>query len=74
MGVSINCAIAIHRGDVLGVVPKCHLPNYREFFEKRWFASGRNAVGEIGVAGVRAPFGMDLLFEAEDAEGKPIVR
>jgi NAD+ synthase (glutamine-hydrolysing) len=64
-----NCAVAIHRGDVLGVVPKCHLPNYREFYEKRWFASGRNATGEIDVAGVRAPFGMDLLFEAEDVEG-----
>jgi len=64
-----NCAVAIHRGDVLGVVPKCHLPNYREFYEKRWFASGRNAAGEIDVAGVRVPFGMDLLFEAEDVAG-----
>jgi len=64
-----NCAVAIHRGDVLGVVPKCHLPNYREFYEKRWFASGRNTSGEIELAGVKAPFGMDLLFEAEDLDG-----
>lgn len=64
-----NCAVAIHRGRVLGVVPKCHLPNYREFYEKRWFASGREASGEIAVAGQSVPFGMDLLFEAEDVEG-----
>ena len=35
-----NCAVAIHRGRLLGVVPKVHLPNYREFYEKRHFASG----------------------------------
>jgi NAD+ synthase (glutamine-hydrolysing) len=64
-----NCAVVIHRGEVLGVVPKCHLPNYREFYEKRWFASGRNTTGEIDVAGVTAPFGMDLLFEAAEIEG-----
>lgn len=64
-----NCAIAIHRGRVLGVVPKGHLPNYREFYEKRWFASGRDVEGDIMVAGQAAPFGMDLIFEAEDAAG-----
>ena len=35
-----NCAVAIHRGRILGVVPKIFLPNYREYYEKRWFASG----------------------------------
>ena len=35
-----NCAVAIHGGVVLGVVPKLHLPNYREFYERRHFASG----------------------------------
>jgi NAD+ synthase (glutamine-hydrolysing) len=64
-----NCAVAVHRGEVLGVVPKCHLPNYREFYEKRWFASGRDASGEIMVAGQTAPFGMDLIFAAEAIEG-----
>ena len=33
-----NCAVVIHRGEVLGVAPKAYLPNYREFYEKRWFA------------------------------------
>lgn len=64
-----NCAIAIHRGRILGVVPKGHLPNYREFYEKRWFASGRDVRGEICLGGEPVPFGMDLLFQAEDVDG-----
>jgi NAD+ synthase (glutamine-hydrolysing) len=62
-----NCAVVIHRGRVLGVVPKSFLPNYREFYEKRWFAPGYGVTGlEIRVAGQSAPFGTDLIFEAED--------
>lgn len=62
-----NCAIAIHAGRILGVVPKVHLPNYREFYEKRWFASGRSVRGQsIRVAGENVPFGSDLIFAAED--------
>ena len=64
-----NCAVAIHRGRILGVTPKGHLPNYREFYEKRWFASGRDVGGEIAVAGQTAPFGMDLIFIADDVDG-----
>ncbi len=65
-----NTAVVIHRGRVLGVVPKLHLPNYREFYERRQFASGRGITGlEITVAGDRAPFGTDLLFDATDVEG-----
>ncbi len=62
-----NCAIAIHRGVVLGVTPKSFLPNYREFYEKRWFASGVGTDdGGITVAGFRVPFGPDIVFAAED--------
>jgi NAD+ synthase (glutamine-hydrolysing) len=65
-----NTAVVLHRGRVLGVVPKIHLPNYREFYERRQFASGRDIVGlEIEVAGQRAPFGTDLLFDASDVPG-----
>lgn len=64
-----NCAVAIHRGRILGVVPKGHLPNYREFYEKRWFASGRDMKGEIKIGGAFVPFGTDLIFEAEDVDG-----
>ncbi|MBL7501111.1 NAD(+) synthase [Frankia sp. CNm7] len=62
-----NTALAISRGRVLGVVPKTYLPNYREYYEKRWFASGGGIVGEeITVAGDTVPFGTDLLFAAKD--------
>jgi len=62
-----NCAIAIARGKILGVVPKTFLPNYREFYEKRWFASGAGITGlEIDLAGQRVPFGTDLIFAASD--------
>src|SRR5918911_348116 len=65
-----NTALAVHRGRLLGVVPKIHLPNYREFYEPRWFASGHGTDdGEIQVGGLRAPFGPDLLFAAEDVAG-----
>jgi len=64
-----NCAIAIHQGRILGVVPKGHLPNYREFYEKRWFASGRDVKGEIKVGGQTVPFGTDLIFAADDVDG-----
>jgi NAD+ synthase (glutamine-hydrolysing) len=62
-----NCALAIARGRILGVVPKSYLPNYREYYEKRWFALGAGLAGlEIDVAGQRAPFGTDLIFAASD--------
>jgi NAD+ synthase (glutamine-hydrolysing) len=58
-----NTAVVIHRGRVLGVVPKSYLPNYREFYEKRHFTPGAGVAGEtIAVAGAEAPFGADLLF------------
>jgi NAD+ synthase (glutamine-hydrolysing) len=65
-----NCAAVIHRGRLLGVVPKVFLPNYREFYERRHFTSGEGVAGRsIGVAGHRAPFGTDLLFAAGGAAG-----
>ena len=68
-----NTAVVIHRGRILGVVPKIHLPTYREFYERRQFASGHGITGlEITVAGQRAPFGTDLLFEAADVRGLTI--
>ena len=68
-----NTAVVIHRGRILGVVPKVHLPNYREFYERRQFASGAGITNlEITVAGQRAPFGTDLLFAASDVRGLTI--
>ncbi len=64
-----NCAVVIHRGRVLGVVPKSYLPTYREFYESRQIGRGDDVTGEIRVAGQDAPFGADLLFAAEDVPG-----
>ena len=61
-----NTAVVIHRGSVLGVVPKSYLPTYREFYERRQMAPGDDVRGSIRVAGVEAPFGPDLLFAASD--------
>ncbi|QGM45408.1 NAD(+) synthase [Methylocystis heyeri] len=62
-----NCAVLILRGEVLAVIPKSFLPNYREFYERRHFASGAFvADAEIDVAGRRAPFGSDILLSARD--------
>ena len=65
-----NTALVIHRGRLLGVVPKTYLPTYREFYEKRQVAEGHGAPpGDIRLAGQSAPFTANLLFEAEDVPG-----
>lgn len=62
-----NTAIVFHRGQILGVVPKSYLPNYREFYEKRYFAPGAGMRSEtIEVAGQFAPFGPDIIFKCVD--------
>ncbi|MGB3858570.1 MAG: NAD(+) synthase [Ornithinimicrobium sp.] len=65
-----NCAVIVHRGQVLGVAPKSYLPNYREFYEKRHFASGADQHGQsMDLLGSRVPFGPDLTFAAIDVPG-----
>ncbi|MBU0669654.1 MAG: NAD(+) synthase, partial [Alphaproteobacteria bacterium] len=65
-----NCGIAIARGTILGVVPKSYLPNYREFYEKRWFVHGRDCVDlAIPIGGAEVPFGVDLIFAHESIPG-----
>lgn len=69
-GKLFNCAVVIYRGRILGVVPKTYLPNYREFYEKRQFTSGMNAVSrEVRLMGHTVPFGADLIFEADNFPG-----
>lgn len=65
-----NTALVIHRGRLLGVVPKTYLPTYREFYEKRQVAPGDSIPpGTVRFAGQEAPWGADLLFAAEDLPG-----
>jgi NAD+ synthase (glutamine-hydrolysing) len=65
-----NCAAVLHRGRILGIVPKSFLPNYKEFYEARWFAPAiKSNRREVEIAGQTVPFGTDRLFAAEDWEG-----
>ncbi|AQP51054.1 NAD(+) synthase [Tessaracoccus flavescens] len=72
-----NCAVVIQRGNILGVVPKSYLPNYREFYEKRHFAEAAGADlaplirphWPTAVDDPEIPFGTDLIFEAADVPG-----
>ena len=59
-----NAAVAIQNDKILGVVPKTNIPNYGEFYEKRWFVPGCPAepVSEIMLCGQTVPFGTDILF------------
>jgi NAD+ synthase (glutamine-hydrolysing) len=72
-----NCAVVLQGGRVLGVAPKSYLPNYREFYEKRWFASGEDRRGQYldrpqwpgADEDGQVPFGPDLIFDASGIPG-----
>lgn len=65
-----NCAALVAQGKIIGVVPKSFLPNYREYYEKRWFAHGRNIKNaEILISSEYVPFGVDILFSANNMLG-----
>ena len=63
-----NCAVVFQRDKILGVVPKTYLPNYKEFYEQRWFSSSLtyDGISEVRLCGQIVPFGKDLLFETSD--------
>lgn len=65
-----NCAVVLHRGEILGIIPKSYLPNYREFYDSRHFVAGVDIRGQtLRIADQEIPFGVDLLFEALDLPG-----
>ena len=58
-----NCAILLLKGKVLGAVPKTFIPNYNEFYEKRWFASSVSRISDkVNLCGQEVPFNENLLF------------
>ncbi len=64
-----NCAVVFSHGRILGVVPKTFIPNYNEFYEKRWFASSINRISEgISLCGQSVPFNEWLLFKDAGSE------
>ncbi len=68
-GKLFNCGVAVYRGRILGITPKTYLPNYREFYEKRQFTSGRLAVSrEVQILGDTVPFGSDIIFDATNVD------
>ncbi|MGN1245616.1 MAG: NAD(+) synthase [Muribaculaceae bacterium] len=67
-GAIYNCAIALCKGRILGAVPKTYLPNYKEFYEKRWFTSAANldSIYDIDLCGLRVSFGTKQMFFYSD--------
>ncbi|MBQ0022539.1 MAG: NAD(+) synthase [Prevotellaceae bacterium] len=66
-GLLMNCAVVVQGGKVLGVVPKTYLPNYKEFYEQRWFASAATLQGttNIYLCGQTVPMGTNLIFRTQ---------
>ncbi|MBV7337658.1 NAD(+) synthase [Chloroflexi bacterium TSY] len=65
-----NCAAIVYRGLLLGLIPKTYIPNYREFYEKRQFASARDAIcQEVEMFGQTVPFGNNIIVAANNIEG-----
>ncbi len=63
-----NAAVVFQCGKILAVIPKTFLPNYNEFYEKRWFASALDTdVREITLCGETIPFGTDILLKYHNA-------
>ena len=64
-GMLFNCAVVCRQGNILGVVPKTHLPNTREFYERRWFSSSVSAQSRtVRICDDEVPFGTDLVFQS----------
>ncbi|EHI98278.1 NAD+ synthetase [Clostridium sp. DL-VIII] len=64
-----NCAFLLFKGKILGIVPKSYLPNYSEFYEKRWFTEGLSVEDEIVDLPYQKdiPFGTNLIFSSSIA-------
>lgn len=66
--VLMNCAVVIQKGKILGIVPKTFLPNYKEFYERRWFASSYTLPKDttVRLCGQLAPVSADIIFEMSE--------
>lgn len=64
-----NCAVVFHSGRILAVIPKTFVPNYNEFYEKRWFTSAAARLGDtVRLCGAEVPFGENILFRNESSQ------
>lgn len=65
-GMLYNVAVVMQQGRILGIVPKTHLPNNNEFYEKRWFKPAQSSLnGIILMNGTEVAFGTNLIFKTE---------
>lgn len=64
-GKLYNAAAVLNKGKILAVIPKTHLPNYNEFYEQRYFASGKGENGFISIGEEKIPFGTDIVFTCD---------
>lgn len=64
-----NCAVVIYKGEILGVIPKTYIPNYNEFYEKRWFASSNTRIGDrVYLLGKEIPFTTNIIFKDDNSK------
>lgn len=65
-GKLYNVGVVLHKGKILGMITKKHLPNYSEFYEARHFTKGFEKVVTVDFAGQKVPMGMNILFKCEN--------
>ncbi len=66
-----NTAVFLNRGEIIAVIPKSYIPNYGEFYERRWFASGKDIKKDtILLLGTAVPFGTDILIDDKNSIAK----
>lgn len=66
-GKLFNCAAVISNGKILGIIPKTYIPNYKEFYEERWFASANDLNDkDVEIFGSKVPIGTDILFKLKN--------
>ena len=66
-GTLMNCAVALQKGKILGIVPKTYLPNHKENAEARWFSSASDHTEtNIRFCGQNVPLGTNLLFDTAE--------
>ncbi len=68
-GRLFNCAAVLSNKEILGIVPKVYIPNYNEYYEKRWFTSGYDMPESVEVCGAKVPSSLGAVFEAKTPSG-----
>ncbi|MFR8861253.1 MAG: hypothetical protein ACLVH0_04220 [Coprococcus eutactus] len=74
-GKLYNVAAALNKGEIIGIVPKTHIPNYNEFYEARYFTPGKEEAEGVDIApAYHVPMGSHILFQCDDVLPEPCNR